>query len=46
MHISYTIPSKGLHPPHPQVPFWLAPTHKTLRVELNTLNLALGGISF
>ena len=25
--------------------FWLAPSHKTLRVELNTLNLALGGIS-
>ena len=24
---------------------WLAPSHKTLRFELNTLNLALGGIS-
>ena len=36
---------KGLHPPHPLVLLWLAPSHKTLRVELNTLNLALGGIS-
>ena len=33
------------HPPHPLVLLWLAPSHKTLRFELNTLNLALGGIS-
>ena len=39
-----SIPSKGLHPPHPLVLLWLAPSHKTLRFELNTLNLALGGI--
>ena len=39
------MPSKGLHPPHPLVLLWLAPSHKTLRFELNTLNLALGGIS-
>ena len=39
-----SIPSKGLHPPHPLVLLWLAP-HKTLIFELNTLNLALGGIS-
>ena len=37
--------AKGLHPPHPLVLFWLAPSHKTLRFELNTLNLALDGIS-
>ena len=35
-----------LDPPlHPLVLLWLAPSHKTLKFELNTLNLALGGIS-
>ena len=29
----------------PLVLLWLAPSHKTLRFELNTLNLTLGGIS-
>ena len=32
-------------PTTPLVLLWLAPPHKTLRFELNTLNLALGGIS-
>ena len=32
-------------PTHPLVLLWLAPSHKTLRFELNTLNLTLGGIS-
>ena len=31
-------------PTTPLVLLWLAPSHKTLRFELNTLNLALGGI--
>ena len=31
-------------PTTPLVLLWLAPYHKTLRFELNTLNLALGGI--
>ena len=43
--ITIYIPSKGLHPPHPLVLLWLAPSQKTLRFELNTLNLTLGGIS-
>ena len=30
---------------YPLILLWLAPSHKTLRFELNTLNLALGGIS-
>ena len=34
-----------MHPPHTLVLLWLAPSHKILRFELNTLNLALGGIS-
>ena len=34
-----------MHPPHPLVLLWLIPSHKTLRFELNTLNLTLGGIS-
>ena len=45
MHSNLYVPSKGLHPPHTLVLLWLAPSHKTLRFELNTLNLALGGIS-
>ena len=45
MHNNLCISSKGLHPSHPLVLLWLAPSHKTLRFELNTLNLALGGIS-
>ena len=32
-------------PTTPLVLLWLAPPHKILRFELNTLNLALGGIS-
>ena len=32
-------------PPGTTYVLWLAPSHKTLRFELNTLNLALGGIS-
>ena len=40
-----SIPSKGLHPPHPLVLLWLASSQKTLRFELYTLNLTLGGIS-
>ena len=32
-------------PTNPLVLLWLAPSHKTLRFKLNTLNLALGGIS-
>ena len=34
-----------MHPPHPLILLWLAPSHKTLRFELDTLNIALGGIS-
>ena len=45
IHNNLYVPSKELHPPYPLVLFWLAPSCKTLRVELNTLNLALGGIS-
>ena len=37
-------PSNGLHPPHPLVLLWVALSYKTLIFELNTLNLALGGI--
>ena len=36
--------SEGLHPPHSLILLWFAPSHKTLRFELNTLNLELGGI--
>ena len=32
-------------PTTPLVLLWLTPSHKTLRFELNTLNLTLGGIS-
>ena len=32
-------------PTTPPILLWLAPSHKILRFELNTLNLALGGIS-
>ena len=32
-------------PTTPLVLLWVAPSHKTLRFELNTLSLALGGIS-
>ena len=41
MHNNRSIPSKGLHPPHPLVLLWLAPSHKILRFELNTLNLSI-----
>ena len=44
MHNNLYLPEE-LHPPHPLVLLWLAPSHKTLRFELNTLNLALRGIS-
>ena len=36
-----SIPIKGLHPPHPLVLLWLAPSQKTFRFELNTLNLGI-----
>ena len=39
-----SISSKELHLPHPLILLWLATSHKTLRFELNTQNLALGGI--
>ena len=32
-------------PTTPLVLLWLAPSHKTSRFELNTVNLTLGGIS-
>ena len=45
MHNNLYLPKGCTHHTPCMVLLWLAFSHKTLRFELNTLNLALGGIS-